>query len=225
LVDDHPLVLEGLRKLLEPSFKVVGVMRDGREAVAAAERLRPDLVIIDLSMPGLDGVEATRRLRATVPETRILVFSVHTEASWVRAAFDAGAQGYLAKTCAPEEIEIAVREVLKGRCWVCSAVAGSVILDQKAPARRNESVSGPAGEVLTRRERDIVRLVGRGMGNKEIAVLLGVAVTTVRSHLNKVYDKLGSGGRVNLALLAANDGEWPNCACSIAIACTRWDLR
>lgn len=203
LVDDHPMVLEGLRKLLEPDYRVVGAITEGRAALEAAGRLLPDLMIVDLYMPGLDGLELTRRLVAVAPETRILVFSVHTESSWVREAFHAGAHGYVAKTCAPAEVETAVREVLLGRCYVSPAVARSLIFGKKEAARRSEGELGPATEALTRRERDIVHLVGRGMGNKEIARELGLSVTTIRSHLQKVYDKIGTGSRVELALLAS----------------------
>lgn len=201
LVDDHPMVLEGLRRLLEPDYKVVGAITEGRAALEAARGLFPDLMIIDLSMPGLDGLELTRRLVAVMPETRVLVFSVHTEASWVREAFHAGAHGYVTKTCAPAEVETAVREVLLGRCYVSPAVARSLIFGEKEAARHSEL--GPATEALTRRERDIVHLVGRGMGNKAIARELGLSVTTIRSHLQKVYDKIGTGSRVELALLAS----------------------
>src|SRR5512134_2686790 len=102
LADDHPMMLEGLRQLLEPSCEVAGAVTDGRALLAAVERLRPDLVIADVSMPDLDGLEATRRLRAAHPGVRVLILSMYTEQSWVSAAFEAGAAGYLAKTSAPE---------------------------------------------------------------------------------------------------------------------------
>lgn len=208
LADDHPMMLEGLRKLLKPGFEVVGAVTDGRALLEAAERLQPDLVITDISMPGMDGLEATRRLRAVVPGVRVLVLSVHTEPSWVRAAFDAGACGYLSKTSASEEIATAVREVLKGHFYVSPAVTRGVmaapVVDGVAEAPRREPPE--SGEALTPRELDIVRLVGLGLGNKEIAHRLGVSVPTVRTHLNRVYEKLGTASRVELALLAAQTG-------------------
>lgn len=127
LADDHPMMLEGLKKLLEPSCEVVGRVTDGRALLAAVERLRPDLVVTDISMPDLDGLEATRRLRAAHPGLRILILSIHTEHSWVNATFEAGASGYLTKTSAPEEIERAVHEVLEGRFFVSSAVTRGVV--------------------------------------------------------------------------------------------------
>jgi DNA-binding NarL/FixJ family response regulator len=208
LADDHPMMLEGLRKLLVPDFEVVGTVTDGRALLAAARIWRPALVLTDISMPGMDGLEATRRLRAIVPEARVLILSIHTEPSWMRAAVEAGAWGYLPKTSAPEEIETAVREVLEGRSYFSPAVTRAVFASP-----RERSVAGGAssreasGEALTPRELDIVRLVGKGLCNKEIAHALGVSVTTIRTHLNKVYDKLEPESRVELALYAANAGE------------------
>jgi DNA-binding NarL/FixJ family response regulator len=204
LADNHPLMLEALRRLLEPEFEVTGTVADGRQLLEAAEIHRPDLVITDISMPRIDGIEATRRLGALVPAVRVLILSTHAESSWVRAAFDAGACGYMTKIAAPEEIENAVREVLKGNFYVSPEVTGALLrpvkgdLFETRPARPEA-----AGETLTQRELDIVRLVGKGLGNKDIAQQLGVAVTTVRTHLSSVYDKLDSGSRVELALYAA----------------------
>jgi DNA-binding NarL/FixJ family response regulator len=204
LADDHPMMLEGLRKLLEPSCEVVGGVTDGRALLAAVERLRPDLVVADISMPDLDGLEATRRLRAAHPGVRVLILSIYTEHSWVNAAFEAGASGYLTKTSAPEEIERAIRDVLEDRFFVSSAVTRGVVTAAvkgvpEIPRRAPPEVV----EALTPREIDIVRLVGQGLGNKDIALRLGVSVTTVRTHLSKVYGKMGTVSRVELALLAA----------------------
>lgn len=205
LADDHPMMLEGLRKALAPDFEVVGAVTDGRALLAAAALLRPDLVITDISMPGIDGIEATRRLRKAVPAARVLILSVHTDPSWVRAAFEAGAHAYLPKTAAPEEIKIALGEVLKGGFYVSPVVTRAVVcFAVKNPAER---VVRTVSEALTPRELDIVRLVGQGLGNKKIAEQLGVSVTTVRTHLNRVYDKLGPGSRVELALYVAQGGE------------------
>lgn len=214
LADDHPMVLDGLRKLLEPDFEVVAAVMDGRELLKAAQKLRPDLVITDISMPLVDGLEATRRLRTAVPGARVLILSIHADPSWVREAFEAGACGYLTKISAPEEIGTAVREVLKGNFYVSPAVTRGVVDDAaKKIAPRRLLASLPGGiahpmvaELLTPRELDAVRLVGHGLSNKEIALHLGVSVATVRTHLNKAYDKLGSASRVELALLASQPG-------------------
>jgi DNA-binding NarL/FixJ family response regulator len=213
LADDHPMVLEGLRKLLESDFEVVAAVTNGRELLEAAQRLRPDLVITDISMPLIDGLEVTRRLLKARPGSLVLVLSVHADPSWVQEAFEAGACGYLTKISAREEIGTAVREVLKGLFYVSPVVTrGKVDAAQKPAARRPLSPMtsippAPAvNELLTPRELDTVRLVGQGLSNKEIALYLGVSVATVRTHLNKAYDKLGSDSRVELALLAAPPG-------------------
>ena len=127
LADDNPVMLAGLRKLLEPELEVVGTVTDGQALLDAARRLRPDLVITDVAMPGIDGVEATRSLQASLPEVRVLILSIHAEPSCVSAAFEAGAWGYLTKSSAPEEIERAVREVLADRFYVSPAVARAAI--------------------------------------------------------------------------------------------------
>lgn len=202
LADDHPVILAGLCKLLEPAFEVAGRVTDGLALLAAAKRLRPDLVIADIEMPGLDGIEATRRLRAGLPDVKVLILSLHVEPSCVRAAFDAGAWGYLPKTAVPEEIECAVQEVLADRFYISPVVARAAI------ARAARPPAGPlaaASEVLTPSELGLVRLVGQGLGSREIAGKLGMPVTTIRSLLNKIYDKLGLASRVELARLAVQD--------------------
>ena len=185
LADDHPMILAGLRKLLELEFEVVETVTDGQALLSAAERLRPDLVITDIGMPGLDGIEATRRLQAVLPEVKVLILSIDAKPSCVRAAFEAGAWGYLPKTSAPEEIERAVREILADRFYVSPVVARAAL----AGARPLERPL-PAEAALTARELDIVRLVAEGLGNQQIARRLGVAMTTVRTHLSSVYEKL-----------------------------------
>ena len=203
LADSHPVVLAGLRRLLEPELEVVATVTDGQALLEAAERLRPDLVITDIAMPGLDGIGATRLLQAVLPEVRVLILSIHAEPSWVRAAFEAGAWGYLTKSSALEEIERAVREVLADRFYVSPAVARSVL----GPASPRECPPQGEVEALTSRELEILRLVAEGLGNRQIAGRLGMAVTTVRTHLSSVYGKLQVKTRVELALYAAKAGD------------------
>lgn len=176
LADDDPMILMGLGKLLAPELEVVGTVTDGRELLVAAESLRPDLVISDVEMPGLDGIETTRRLQAAVPDVKVLILSIHTEPSYVRAAFAAGARGYLPKSSIFEELARAVCEVLAGRFYISPAVTQAVVEALSLPE--------PAGEALTMREREILRLMAEGLGNQEIARRLGVEVTTVRTRLS-----------------------------------------
>ncbi|HYQ83861.1 MAG TPA: response regulator transcription factor, partial [Rubrobacter sp.] len=151
LADDDQMILLGLGKLLAPELEVVGTVTGGRELLAAAESLRPDLIISDVEMPGLDGIEATRRLQAAVPDVKVLILSIHTEPSSVRAAFAAGARGYLPKSSIFEELARAVCEVLADRFYVSPAVARAVVETLYVPE--------PAGESLTPREEDILHLM------------------------------------------------------------------
>jgi len=200
LADDHPMMLRGLWEVLAPVFDVIGTAMDGRVLLEAVARRRPDLVITDISMPGIDGIEATRRLQTAAPGVRVLILSIHTDPAYVQAAFAAGAWGYLTKTSAPEEIERAVREVLAGRFYVSPEIARAAVLPA---ARGQESPLPMAAETLTRRERDILRLVAEGLGNQQIARRLGVAVTTVRTHLHSLYGKLRVKNRMELVLYAS----------------------
>lgn len=208
LADDHPMMLAGLCRLLEPELEVVGTVTNGLALLDAAERLRPDLVITDVVMPGLDGIEATRLLQASLPEVRVLILSVQAEPFTVRAAFTAGAWGYLTKSSAPEEIERAVREVLADRFYVSPAVARAAL----GPASPGDGPPQREVEALTPRELAILRLVAEGLGNQQIAGRLGMAVTTVRTHLSSVYGKLHVKTRVELALYAAKAGDRENAA-------------
>lgn len=202
------MILESLKRLLSPDFEVVGAVSDGRALLAAAKVQRPDLIITDVSMPGIDGIEATRRLRGLVPKARVLILSCHSEPSRVHAAFDAGARGYLTKASAPAEIEAAACEVLKGNFYLSPLVSYTLLgLSRQKIAGRTDTARPAAAGALTPREIEIVRLVGKGLGNQKIADELGLSVATVRTHLNKVYGKLGAESRVELALYAAHSSE------------------
>jgi DNA-binding NarL/FixJ family response regulator len=198
------MFVEGLRTLLSPDCEIVGTVEDGRELLAVAEAQRPDLIITDISMPGIDGIEATRRLRRLVPAARVLVLSIHDQPSWVHAAFAAGARGYLTKTSALIEVETAVREVLKGNFYISAAVSYTFL--GKVKRGKGERIKPPPPEIsdtLSPREMEIVQLVGKGLGNREIAEELGLSVATIRTHLTNLYEKIGVVSRVELALYAA----------------------
>lgn len=202
------MMLQALERLLGQRLDVVATVTDGQELIESAIQLQPDLVLADISMPGLSGIEAVRRLKAVSPASRVLILSLHEEPERVRSAFEAGAWAYLTKTSAAEEIEGAIQEVLADRFYVSPKVTRS-ILAPPAPARPASEPSLPAGNpspeaaLLTQRELEIVRLVGQGLANKDIAAHLGVALTTVRTHLNSIYGKLGHESRVELALSSA----------------------
>jgi DNA-binding NarL/FixJ family response regulator len=201
------MMLAGLRNLFKPTLDIVATAADGQALLTAAARLQPDLVIADISMPEIDGIEATRRLGATSPKTRVLILSFYEQASWVRKAFEAGAWGYLTKTAAAEELEGAVWEVLAGRFFISPSVARWLVAPPPAGespvAEPSAAAAGGGIEGLTSREAEVAQLVGLGLSNKRIASRLGISVTTVRTHLSSVYGKLGQDSRVELALHAA----------------------
>ncbi len=184
LADDHGLMAAGVRGLLESRYEVAGVAGDGRALFEMAMAERPDVIVTDISMPGLDGLEATRWLRQNLPEVPVLILTVHDDAGHVKAAFEAGAAGYLVKSSAPLELFEAIEEVLAGRRYVTSAVAGKVMGSLLSP-----EPAAPASP-LTPRELELAALVARGLENPEIAERLCIAEVTVRTHLLNILRKL-----------------------------------
>lgn len=220
------MLLEGLTNLLEPKLRIVARVDDGEALLAAAARLRPDLVLADISMPGVDGLEATRRLSTLSPATRTLILSFHSDPHQVRSAFAAGARAFLTKSASGEEIHQAIEEVLRGHYYVSPPVTHALVPTAAAPAAAAPAAAAPVaasppldapppagtpeGDGLTRRELEVARLVGAGWSNHKIAEHLGIAVTTVRTHLSNIYTKLGHISRLELALFAARVGEPPD---------------
>ena len=187
IADDHPVVRSGIRGMLasDPRLEVVAEAGDGAEAVALALRERPDVVLMDLRLPELDGASATAEIRNRRPETQVLVLTTYdTDADIVRA-IDAGATGYLLKDVPHEELTKAVRAAARGEPVLAPAVA----------ARLMERSRGAAGDSLSAREIEVLQLAARGMSNSEIARELFVSATTVKAHLAHVYKKLGVGDR------------------------------
>jgi two-component system, NarL family, response regulator LiaR len=202
IVDDHAVVREGLRAFLalQDGIEVVGEAADGDEALAAAERTRPDVVLMDLVMPRRDGVEAMRELRRRAPEARVIVLTSYLDDERLLPALRAGASGYLLKTVAPDELARAVR----------AAAAGEAMIDPTVAARVLSALSGlaePGDETdLTPRELDVLRLLGRGYANKRIALELGITEKTVKTHVSHLLAKLGVADRTQAALYAARIG-------------------
>ncbi|CAL9459656.1 response regulator [Streptomyces sp. enrichment culture] len=193
LCDDHAVVRAGLLALLgsEPGIEVVGEAGSGEEAVARAARLRPDVVLMDLQLgPGMDGVEATRRIAS--PGVRVLVLTTYDTDADVTRAIDAGATGYLLKAERPEELFAAIRAAAQGRTALSAPVAGRVM----------DRVRGAASPTLTARERDILGQLARGLGNREIARALFISEATVKTHLGRIYTKLGVDTRAGAVAVA-----------------------
>lgn len=189
LVDDHPMVREGLRSILEleDDMAVVGEASDGREAVELVGSANPDAVVMDISMPGLGGIEATRQLLAVCKTCRVVALSMNTDAHFVRSMFDAGASAYLPKTAGGQELILALRSVQSGAKYVSPALAG-VLIDgmlHGAPDGERQRVMG-----LTPRESEVLQLLAEGKTSKEIAATLDIATTTVETFRRKIMEKL-----------------------------------
>jgi len=193
LVDDHPLLGVGITNLLNAAgdFEVVGQALDGEEAVDMARRLRPDVVLMDLSMPTMDGVAATRLIRDSLPDTRILVLTSFSDTTRVRNAMRAGAIGYLLKDCEPSVLVESIRAAARGHSPLDPRVAGNLL-----------PTGGRQDPQLSPRETEILALVAQGKANKQIARQLGIAEHTVKIHLGNVFRRIGVNDRTSAALWA-----------------------
>jgi len=205
LADDHVLFRDGLRVLLEKEadLKVVGEANNGREAVRLAAELQPDIVVMDVSMPDLNGIEAAREISARTPKTRVLGLSMHSDRRFVARMLQAGAAGYLLKDCDYEEFIRAVRAVLAGQTYLSPAVAGGVV---NAHVRGGAAAASSALRDLTPRQREILQLVAEGRATKQIAAHLHVSVKTVDAHRQHIMDKLGLHSVAELTKFAVREG-------------------
>ncbi|MFC4013213.1 response regulator [Nonomuraea purpurea] len=197
VVDDHPIVRDGLRGMFtgEPGFEVVGVAGDGAQAVSLAEELRPDVILMDLRMPGTDGVTAIRRLAERGSTARILVLTTYDTDSDVLPAIEAGATGYLLKDAMPEELVRAVRAAARGQAVLSPSVATRLIGQVRAPS-----------DPLSARELEVLALIARGSTNREAASRLFISEATVKSHLLHIYAKLGVNDRAAAVAVAFERG-------------------
>ena len=184
LGDDHPLVRQGVRRLLEGrEFEILGEGSDGLEVIELAQRLRPDIVLLDLSMPTLNGIGAVRELSRVVPAAKVIILTMHTEEHYILEALRAGVKGCVSKTQAPEHLLQAIREVCRGGVYLSPSVSGVVVQGYLA---NTEAPYDP----LTDRERQVMQLIAEGKTTKEVAVILGVSVKTAESHRSSLMSKL-----------------------------------
>ena len=188
LADDHTLVRAGLRKLLEsvPDLEVVGEASDGLALIALVAKLQPDLVLMDIAMPGLNGLDATARVMKEWPATRVLILSMHQNEEYVRQALRYGAAGYLLKDAAPMELDLALKAVLRGDTYLSPAVSKGVLSDYIERLRGDAQT----GELLTPRQREVLQLIAEGQSTKEIARRLELSVKTVDTHRSQLMQQL-----------------------------------
>jgi DNA-binding NarL/FixJ family response regulator len=205
LADDHRMLREGLhRSLTEEGFDVVGEADNGEQAVSLAAELQPDIVLMDVSMPQMDGVEATRAIRATGSETRILMLTMHADKDVLADAIRAGASGYLVKDCSTEEVAEAIRMAANGDTDLSPLLAASM-LDE---VRRLEAPSEPVDEehVITKREEEVLQRIADGCSTSEVAQQLFISQKTVKNHLASIYQKLDARDRTQAVLQAVRMG-------------------
>jgi DNA-binding NarL/FixJ family response regulator len=206
LADDHTLVLEGFKKLLEEHCQVVGSAEDGRALLDAAKRLRPDIIVLDISMPKLNGLDAARRLRKIVPQARLIFVTVHADADYVNQAFQAGASGYLLKRSAGSELPQAVQAVKNGNYYITSLIAKDLVQSAIAGA----ALKATDKNRLTMRQREILQLVAEGLAVKEIASMLSLSPKTVEYHKSKLMEQLGLHTTAELTKYALVHGLTPS---------------
>ena len=204
MADDHSMILAGLRKLVEGECEVVGTVEDGRALVEAAQKLRPDLILLDISMPLLNGLEATRQLTKLVPESKVIILTMHASPTYATEAFQAGASGYLLKRSAASELSQAIQSVLQGRQYLTPLITKDVLDSVFKPSTGERGT--PASTALTPRQREVLQLVAEGRGTKEIATILSVSVKTVEFHRSRIMQQLSIHTTADLTKYAITHG-------------------
>jgi DNA-binding NarL/FixJ family response regulator len=201
LADDHAVVRQGFKMLLgaQGDMEIVGEAANGREAVELAEELKPDIVVMDVAMPELNGIEATRRLAGSAPHTRVIALSMHKDSVYVREILRAGARGYLLKDSGAEDLVRAIRAVAGGESWLSPAVSNAVLDDYR------RHVTNPI-DLLSSREREVLQMLAEGKTNKEIATVLNLSVYTVDAHRGRIMEKLNLHSINELVRFAVRNG-------------------
>jgi len=190
IADDHTLVAEGLEKLLAHDFQLCGRVGDGRALVKAVEQHKPDIALVDIALPLLNGLDACRQIKRAAPEVKLLILTMYGEQYFVTEAFRAGVSGYLLKQSAAEELVFAITEVLKGRLYVSPSVADNLVERPFNPAQPGSAQArGPAG-TLSARQREVLQLIAEGQSTKEIASTLNVSIKTVEFHKTRIMKQL-----------------------------------
>ena len=204
LADDHRMLRESLRRAMEDNgFDVVGEAPDGAEAVRLAEELRPDVILMDVTMPVLDGVEATRQVRDRVPGTQVVILTMHADKEVLVDAIRAGAAGYLVKDCSTEEVVETVRKAAAGETALSAELAASMLGEVRDLVQREEAGAEP---IISKREEEVLQLIADGLSTTEVAAKLYISVKTVKNHLASIYQKLDTRDRTQAVLQAVRMG-------------------
>ena len=203
VADDHAIVRKGICALLatEPGIQVIGEAQDGQEAVSKAQRTEPDVILMDLVMPGTDGLEATRQISDSQPQARILVLTSFAGDDQIFPAIKAGALGYLLKDSEPEQLVQAIQQVYRGESSLHPSIARRLLRELSSPSEQ-----GPNTDSLTGREIEVLRLVAQGQSNREISAILTISEATVRTHVSNILSKLNLCSRTQAALYALREG-------------------
>ena len=202
LADDHRVVAEGLKSILAVEFDVAGVVEDGRAMIVAAKALRPDVIVSDITMPDLNGIEALEELKKHDPNVRVIFLTMHRDVVYARRALEAGACGFVLKQSAPEELIMAVRAALDGRTFITPLLAGELLdATRRGPRQTTDQLAS-----LTLRQREILRLLAEGLSAKQIAAKLGISHRTVEFHKYKMMESLGAKSGSDLIHFAIKHG-------------------
>ncbi|NNK86048.1 MAG: response regulator transcription factor [Desulfobacterales bacterium] len=206
IAENHTIIREGLRALLSsnPEYEIVGEAADGRQAIRRVDKLNPDLVLMDLSMPRMNGIVAIREIKKRFPQTKILALTVHKTEEYVLAALEAGSNGYISKDATNEELELAIRSILAGKTYLCPDISGSVIKGYLEGQKSNRDTS--LLNILTAREQEVLQLIAEGYKNKEIAEMLFISVKTVDTHRTNLMRKLDLHNASALTAFAIENG-------------------
>ncbi len=202
IADDHQILAEGVRGLLEPEYEVVGVVTDGRELVAAAKKHRPDVVVADITMPSLNGLEAAIQLRDAGIATKVVFLTQHRDVAYARRAMEAGALGFVLKHSVSSELVTAIREALRGRTYITPMIAGELL----GAYRQGDSESGNSLSRLTSRQREVLQLIAEGHSAKEIAALLNISPRTAEAHRAHILAALELHSTAELVQFAIRSG-------------------
>ncbi|RJQ42497.1 MAG: DNA-binding response regulator [Nitrospiraceae bacterium] len=205
IADDHKIVRDGLRTMLSkyPEIEVVGEAEDGRTTVRLVNQLSPDIVIMDIAMPDLNGIEATRQIIAEKPGVKVIALSMHSDKRYISAMFKAGASGFLQKHCAFQEMMTAIQTIKEDKTYLSPAISGTVVEDF---IRHPEKAESSVFSVLSSREREVLQLLSEGQNTKEIAAVLNVSIKTVEAHRVKIMSKLGIHSMAELTKYAVREG-------------------